>query len=63
MASVHCEKNIRGKKKKEAVILGALGSQGRLIWLKMKREGQRQRRVEWGSQGRCLGKGRRMEKI
>lgn len=43
MASVHCEKNIRGggkktikKKKKQAVILVALGSRSRLMWLKMK---------------------------
>lgn len=43
------------REKKRAVILCALGSRGRLIWLKMKREGQRQRRVEWGSQGKCLG--------
>lgn len=44
MASVHCEKNIRGgrkktikkKKEKQAVILVALGSRSRLMWLKMK---------------------------
>lgn len=30
----------------ETVILAALGSRGGLIWLKMKRKGQSQRRVE-----------------
>jgi len=54
MASVHCEKRRRrrrrreGKKKKkqQAVILGALGSRGGLIWLKMKREGWRREERE-----------------
>lgn len=50
MASVHCEENTLEEEEEEemeeesggevgsqAVILGALGSRGRLIWLQMKR--------------------------